>query len=458
MRVSAPRILLGLLWVALLVVFVRWWQTDGQGVAYPRPVANEKGCHDLDGNCPSWGLKGECEKNPKFMMRACAATCDKNCQALPKDELMYGVEKSSNQMVTAMSKRNREQKIYNKEKFGDLDWESESLVVLVIMVHRRHLYLKNLLNSLREVRGIEKSLLIISQDYYTPELDAVLDTIDFCLVMRIFLPASSFLHPKEFPGTDPRDCPVYRSDGSWFSPQEAKRINCLNADTPDMYKHYRDPRFTSIKHHWWWKLAFVFQNVNVLRNHPGFKIFLEEDHYVRNDILEVAAHMRTVFSTSCQTCHLFSLGGYDPPRGSDDAAVVNMWTSKNNMGMGFNSSTWKQLAACASEFCNFDDYNWDITLLHLSHRNCFPNSRQGLEVITPVNPRIFHVGSCGIHQNNKREDCNPGKSLPSGFSNGPPIKGFNVRRANDWAKDPNPNGGWGDPRDRNLCIKFAQTS
>ena len=28
-------------------------------------------------------------------------------------------------------------------------------------------------------------------------------------------------------------------------------------------------RYTAIKHHWWWKIAFVFDHVKVLANHPG---------------------------------------------------------------------------------------------------------------------------------------------------------------------------------------------
>jgi len=34
----------------------------------------------------------------------------------------------------------------------------------------------------------------------------------------------------------------------------AREIGCNNAETPDMFGHYRQAKFTMIKHHWWWKV------------------------------------------------------------------------------------------------------------------------------------------------------------------------------------------------------------
>lgn len=31
----------------------------------------------------------------------------------------------------------------------------------------------------------------------------------------------------------------------------AAETKCMG--TPDLYKHYREARFTQTKHHWWWK-------------------------------------------------------------------------------------------------------------------------------------------------------------------------------------------------------------
>ena len=40
------------------------------------------------------------------------------------------------------------------------------------------------------------------------------------------------------------------------------------------------------------------------------------------------------------------------------------------------------------EFCNFDDYNWDWTLQHLSHK-CIPGT---MKVLKMKATRVFHMG------------------------------------------------------------------
>jgi len=57
-------------------------------------------------------------------------------------------------------------------------------------------------------------------------MTAAIEAIDFCLVVRIFLPASTQLHEHEFPGTDPNDCLVKQADGSWFPYDLAKKVRC----------------------------------------------------------------------------------------------------------------------------------------------------------------------------------------------------------------------------------------
>ena len=31
-------------------------------------------------------------------------------------------------------------------------------------------------------------------------------------------------------------------------------MDCLNAEFPDSYGHYREAKFAALKHHWWWKV------------------------------------------------------------------------------------------------------------------------------------------------------------------------------------------------------------
>lgn len=80
----------------------------------------------------------------------------------------------------AIKKINDEQHIYNLRKFG-LKLNSESTVI-VIQAHNRAEYLKILLDSLRNVRGIERALVIVSHDVYSETLNTIVQSVDFCPV------------------------------------------------------------------------------------------------------------------------------------------------------------------------------------------------------------------------------------------------------------------------------------
>ena len=80
-------------------------------------------------------------------------------------------------------KRNWEQRVLNADKFPPLSNEG---LVLVVQVHRREGYLKQLLESLRQASDIEKTLLVISHDYYYDEMNALVQSIDFCRVSQMY--------------------------------------------------------------------------------------------------------------------------------------------------------------------------------------------------------------------------------------------------------------------------------
>lgn len=77
---------------------------------------------------------------------------------------------------------NAEQKIFNLYRYG-LKLNHES-VVIVVQVHDRLEYLRILLESLREVKQIEHSLLIISHDVYSEEMNKLVREVDFCPVSK----------------------------------------------------------------------------------------------------------------------------------------------------------------------------------------------------------------------------------------------------------------------------------
>lgn len=357
------------------------------------------------------------------------------------------------QIKIEIDRINAQQYVHNLHRFG-LILGPES-VVIVVQVHDRSNYLKILLDSLRKVKGIEKTLLIFSHDVYSQELNSIVQSIDFCPVMQIFFPVSAQLHPKEFPGEHPNDCPRN------VKKEEALKLKCNNAEHPDKYGHYREASYCQTKHHWFWKLFRVFDDLTVMRNYTGLVLLLEEDYYVAPDIITILQMMNHLKKRDCKDCKMLTAGNYDKAQSySSQSGQVELghWiSSRHNMGMTFNRDLWKEIKTCAAEFCNFDDYNWDWTLQHLSMK-CIPDK---IKVMKMKATRVFHIGECGVHH--KGKNCQPDNKkkqieeelqankqhfFPNVLSVGGQSK-FKLR-------DPKPNGGWGDIRDRDLCMSFTK--
>ncbi|XP_052771570.1 alpha-1,6-mannosyl-glycoprotein 2-beta-N-acetylglucosaminyltransferase-like isoform X2 [Mya arenaria] len=359
------------------------------------------------------------------------------------------------QIEQEITRINSEQNIRNLYRYG-LKLNHESVVVLV-QVHDRLEYLRILLDSLREVRGIDKTLLIISHDVYLPALNALVREVDFCPVLQIFFPHSLQLHPKSFPGEDPDDC------SRNMKKEEAVKKKCKNAAYPDKYGHYREARYCQTKHHWLWKLHHVFEHVQVMSNYEGLLLLLEEDYYVTPDVISILQMMWNLRKKDCKECKILAAGNYDKNQNyganAGKVEVANWISSRHNMGMAFNADLWNQIKGCAKEFCEFDDYNWDWTLQHLSSK-CIPNQ---MKVLKMKATRVFHMGECGVHH--KGKNCKPEekKKTIQGiietnrkylFPNTVSIGGYSGLRL----RDPKPNGGWGDLRDRQLCLSFVTNS
>lgn len=99
---------------------------------------------------------------------------------------------------------NAEQRILNEEAFGPLPADAP---IIVVQVHDRLAYLRHLIISLAQAKGIEQTLLVFSHDVWSPDINYVVQNVDFCRVVQIFYPHSIQTHPKSFPGESPNDCP-----------------------------------------------------------------------------------------------------------------------------------------------------------------------------------------------------------------------------------------------------------
>ncbi|CAM5123745.1 unnamed protein product [Eretmochelys imbricata] len=329
-------------------------------------------------------------------------------------------------------------------------------LVLVVQVHERAEHLRLLLDSLRRAPGVERALLVLSHDLWSEELNRLAAQVEFCQVLQIFFPFSSQLYPREFPGHDPRDCPRD------LDRQAARRLGCINAEFPDSFGHYREAKFSQTKHHWWWKLHFVWERLRALREHTGLVLFLEEDHYLAPDFYHVLKQLWALKQRECPECQVLSLGSYNVVRGGfsgkADKVEMKTWKStEHNMGMAFSRDTYQQLIECTDAFCTYDDYNWDWTLQHLTV-SCLPKF---WKVLVPEIPRVFHTGDCGMHHKKSCRPSTQSAKIDSLLSSNqqflfPETMSVSKRYSMAPLSPHVKNGGWGDIRDHELCKSYRR--
>lgn len=355
-------------------------------------------------------------------------------------------------------------RVYNSEIFARDD---EKDPAFVIQTHNRASFLKILLYSLSKVEGIERALLIISSDLYDRGINEVVATIDFCQYQHIFYPFAASLFPNQFPGTDPKDCPRD------LPKHEAIQQKCNNAEFPDQYNHYREAKFVQLKHHWFWKLQYVFKIILPSSNTQSSVILLEDDYYISPDILRINAALRArelELHPQKKPFDLISLGNYEKKQYSSLEAwkavqyqvdVQTFYASAHNMGMSLTRKTFSKIHRCRKQFCTYDDYNWDWTLQSCI-TSCMTNS---FKTLVSVAPRVFHLGACtgpegAFHTNKKTKACDLAGMKTKYEKYTEAIHAaenptFKLRRTSDpKRKALKPNGGWGDPRDHALCMDY----
>lgn len=72
-------------------------------------------------------------------------------------------------------------KLFNQTKMN-YPSPNPKLLVILVQVHSRLDYLKELINSLRETRYINETLLVFSHDLINEEIENLIKSIDFCSV------------------------------------------------------------------------------------------------------------------------------------------------------------------------------------------------------------------------------------------------------------------------------------
>jgi hypothetical protein len=192
---------------------------------------------------------------------------------------------------------------------------------IVLYVHNRPEYFKQVLDQLRGVHGIEQALLVVSFDGLFSGMLDVAKTIDFCRVRFLLHTARQTL--------------------------------------PHLLS------LVAIKEHWWWLVEQVFTAVPETRSRDGFVLFLEEDHVLAPDALTVmsalAAH---IAGGGCSRCWGVGLRfGCSKPDASD-ATGVCLSEGFVNTGYAFNRSFFDILHKHADDFWAFSE-GWDYSIFHL---------------------------------------------------------------------------------------------
>ncbi|KAJ1432341.1 Nucleotide-diphospho-sugar transferase [Sesbania bispinosa] len=320
-------------------------------------------------------------------------------------------------------------------------------IIVVLYVHNRPQYLKIVVESLSRVVGINETLLIVSHDGYFEDMNKIIDGIRFCQVKQIYAPYSPHLFSSSFPGVSAGDCK--EKDG-------ASEKHCEG--NPDQYGNHRSPKIVSLKHHWWWMMNTIWDGLRETREHSGHILFIEEDHFIFPNAYRNLQILTSLKPKKCPDCYAANLAPSDVnSRGEGWESLIA--ERMGNVGYSFNRTVWRKIHNKAREFCFFDDYNWDITMW----ATVYPSF--GSPVYTLRGPRTsaVHFGKCGLHQgqgekkacidngmvNINVEDLDKFANIESDwevhiYKNQPGYKaGFK-----GW-------GGWGDNRDRNLCLSFA---
>uniref|UniRef100_A0A1J3HTI3 Alpha-1,6-mannosyl-glycoprotein 2-beta-N-acetylglucosaminyltransferase n=1 Tax=Noccaea caerulescens TaxID=107243 RepID=A0A1J3HTI3_NOCCA len=332
----------------------------------------------------------------------------------------------------------------NLDLFPDL---AKDRVVIVLYVHNRAQYFQVTVESLSKVEGISETLLVISHDGYFEEMNKIVDGIKFCQVKQIFSPYSPHVFRASFPGVTKNDCK---------NKDDEAKTRCEG--NPDQYGHHRSPKIVSLKHHWWWMMNTVWDGLEETKDHNGHILFIEEDHFLFPNAYRNIQTLARLKPEKCPDCFAANLAPADVKsrgEGFDSLVAERM----GNVGYSFNRSVWESIHEKTREFCFFDDYNWDITMW----ATVFPSF--GSPVYTLRGPRTsaVHFGKCGLHQGRGDEgDC-----IDNGVVNidvketdkAVSIKeewGVRVLKHQAGYKAGFKGwGGWGDERDRRLCLDFA---
>ena len=285
-------------------------------------------------------------------------------------------------LLDCVQKVNKESPIRNQEMF------SGGQVVIALLVHKRADYLVSVLESLRKTHGISHATLIVSHDGYFPEVESVIQTVNFCRVKQIYHPYSKDLRDSDATSS------VRLLPGN---PRTTLEYDWKTAKSPFLM----DERLVQAapKHHYLWLWNALFQEDSFLRSSGGALsapeattvLFLEDDHYVSNDILIQLPRVLKAQKEHCPECFSVNLGFH--AKDQNRKPIKSHWQVVNfknfdNIGLVMTDRQFSILRGQNfREFCEHNDYNWDLTLFHFARARKIPDAS-----LTMAVSRVVHIG------------------------------------------------------------------
>jgi len=311
-------------------------------------------------------------------------------------------------------------------------------IAAVYMVYQRVDYLKQAIDSLRNSDYPKTLPVVISHDGHNTEVVEYVESIktEFKII-QLFHPFSCADHPDTFPGDDPK----------------------LNENyAGDTYGNKREGKITCCKHHFTWMVNTVF-TMKEIGMVDGF-LFLEEDYIVAPTIYETIQKGFNYIDSKGRRDDFFGLT-LDPSDGYAYKIPLNVdWIERQFVTgpMAIRRDIYAKLQSHAKDFCEWDDYNWDWSIVHLMAKEYLP-----FKILVPGVLQVAHIGlEGGMHEgattNQKRVDymnelVKDGK-LESFFADvGVP----HVQRIKPPKVEKQGFGGWGHPADQQHCMEVFQT-
>jgi len=232
--------------------------------------------------------------------------------------------------------------LFNKESFI----LEEDFIPIVAYVYNRPSLFSQVVEALSNVKGIEKTMLIISHDRISPEMWKITRGIKFCQVRLL-------IHPT--------------------SPLESGNTRALT-------------------NHWWWIQHKV--RSDLLPDHNGDIAFIEEDHRVSPDFYETLKVMSAIKQKGIiDNCTFVAAGSWNTEF-SINIMLFESHRSFHNTGYAFNRSVWNQIVPHQQELLNSDINDWDTCLVTL----LLETGRIPYGVITPGIARVVNIGvKGGLH-------------------------------------------------------------